>query len=229
VRSVGILAPANDYGNTIMSAYNAVASGAGISTADNVRYPPAQTDLSQLVAQFAHYDSRKDDPNAGMPFDAVLLPAGGEKARAIGGLLNYYNLPASQVRRIGTGLLDDTALATEPSLDGAWFAASAPELRAGFEKRYAQLYGTRPQRLATLAYDATALAAVIARNSFYQTGVAGFDRAGITNPNGFAGIDGVFRFRPDGLIERGLAVMEYHDAQIRVLDPAPTTFQRASY
>jgi hypothetical protein len=30
----------------------------------------------------------------------------------------------------------------------------------------------------------------------------------LTNPSGFAGIDGLFRFRPDGTNERGLAVMK---------------------
>jgi len=29
----------------------------------------------------------------------------------------------------------------------------------------------------------------------------------LVNPSGFAGIDGLFRFRPDGTNERGLAVM----------------------
>ena len=30
----------------------------------------------------------------------------------------------------------------------------------------------------------------------------------LTNPSGFAGIDGLFRFRADGTNERGLAVMK---------------------
>ncbi len=30
----------------------------------------------------------------------------------------------------------------------------------------------------------------------------------LTNPSGFAGIDGLFRFRTDGTNERGLAVMK---------------------
>ena len=36
---------------------------------------------------------------------------------------------------------------------------------------------------------------------------AAFHRPVLTNPSGFAGIDGVFRFKPDGTNERGLAVM----------------------
>jgi hypothetical protein len=80
-----------------------------------------------------------------------------------------------------------------------------------------------------LSYDATALAAVIAKNSFHTRGRVIFTREDLINPNGFAGIDGIFRFRPDGLVERGLAVLEYSDAKIRVIDPAPTTFQNYGY
>ena len=45
--------------------------------------------------------------------------------------------------------------------------------------------------------------ASLARNGASH-GSPDFDSASITNPNGFAGIDGIFRFRPDGLVERGL-------------------------
>jgi hypothetical protein len=79
-----------------------------------------------------------------------------------------------------------------------------------------------PARLSSLAYDATALAAVLARS------VTGdeqpYTRSTLTNPRGFAGIDGIFRFRSDGLTERGLAVLEMQSGKARVVDPAPTAF-----
>jgi ABC-type branched-subunit amino acid transport system substrate-binding protein len=161
-----------------------------------------------------------------LPFDAVLLPVGGDMARSIGNLLSFYDLGPDDVKRLGTGLWDDRGLATEPALEGSWFAAPSPDLRRDFELRYEGLYGSRPARLATLAYDATALAAVLAKNSYASTGYVRFQRNDLINPNGFAGVDGIFRFRPDGLIERGLAILEYNGASIKVLDPAPTTFQR---
>ena len=43
---------------------------------------------------------------------------------------------------------------------------------------------------------------------------------------GFAGIDGIFRFRPNGTAERGLAVLEFRNGEIVVIDDAPKTFQR---
>jgi hypothetical protein len=58
-------------------------------------------------------------------------------------------------------------------------------------------------RTATLAYDAVALVAALARTQGPQR----FSSEVLTSPSGFAGIDGLFRFRPDGTNERGLAVM----------------------
>ena len=229
IRNVGILAPENDYSNAVIATWNSVAYRTGMTTAETVQFPEGQSDLSGVVGSFAHIspESAKKGTNSNTPasYDAVLLPAGGEQARAVANMLSYYNLTPRAVKRIGTGLWDDTSLAAEPALAGAWFAAPAPEQRRGFERRYAETYGQPAPRLATLAYDATALAAVLARNGYYSMGRPAFDRASLTNPNGFAGIDGIFRFRPDGLVERGLAVMEFKDGQIVQIDPAPKTFQ----
>jgi hypothetical protein len=191
----------------------------------------------ELVKQ--HLEASPDDNKARMqleelekmtsfgdiPFDAVFMPMGGEQARTLASLLSYYDLGPEKVKRLGTGLWDDHSLATEPHLQGAWFAAPSPSMRVRFEKRYSKLYGNNPPRLASLAYDGTALASVLARKGIIRRGKPAFDRQDLINPNGFAGIDGIFRFRPDGLIERGLAVLEYRDGTIKIIDPAPKTFE----
>jgi hypothetical protein len=164
------------------------------------------------------------------PYDAVLLPVGGEQARTIGNLLSFYEMPPSTVKRLGTGLWDEEGLATEPGLEGSWFAAPPPQSRAEFERRYRDIYGQAAPRLATLSYDTMALAIALSRYSMAHYAPSSdhtpFKRDTIINPNGFAGIDGIFRFRNDGLVERGIAVMEFQDGQIKVIDPAPRTFQK---
>ena len=57
-------------------------------------------------------------------------------------------------------------------------------------------------------------------------GGADFSPAALADPSGFAGVDGVFRFRPDGIAERGLAVVEVEADGLRVIGPAPRTFER---
>jgi len=237
-RSIGVLAPENDYGNAVIRTWNAVSYRAGMMTEETVKFPAEQSDVSGIIGSFAHYDAEVEKeiekgnipPEEIMPppYDAVLLPVGGEQARAVANLLSYYNLSPQAVKRLSTGLWDDAGLATEPALAGSWFAAPSPDLRRGFEQRYADVYGQPAPRLATLAYDATALASVLARNGYHRMGRPAFDRESLTNPNGFAGIDGIFRFRTDGLVERGLAVLEFRGGKIVQIDPAPRTFESYS-
>lgn len=159
-----------------------------------------------------------------LPYDAVLLPVGGEQAISIANLLSYYDLDPDDIKRLGTGLWDDRGLASEAAMEGAWFAAPPPNLRENFVTRYKEMHKEAPPRIATLAYDATALAAILAAHGLRHTGNPSYSKRDLTNPNGFAGLDGIFRFRPDGLIERGLAVLEFKDKKMQVIDPAPTSF-----
>jgi ABC-type branched-subunit amino acid transport system substrate-binding protein len=128
------------------------------------------------------------------------------------------------VKLLGTGLWDEPDLGREPTLVGGWFAAPPPEARAEFEKRFQALYKHRPPRLATLGYDAGALAAILAHSEG-----ADFSPATIANPSGYAGMDGIFRFLPSGLVQRGLAVLEVQKTGTATVSPAPETFQDLAY
>jgi hypothetical protein len=105
-------------------------------------------------------------------------------------------------------------------LRGAWYAAPDPARRADFERKYVATYGRPPARLATLAYDAVSLAAQLAR---VKPG-GDFSAEAIANPNGWSGVDGVFRLLPDGRVERALAVIEVQADRNVVISPAPSTF-----
>jgi ABC-type branched-subunit amino acid transport system substrate-binding protein len=233
IKRIGVLAPTSDYGQITVSAYQSMAGRAGLRTTDVEHFSPQSGDLGATVRRFSHFDERHPagqpvNPATSniLPYDAVFMPVGGDAAKTISGMLSQYAMPPGKVRRIGTGLFDDPTLAQEPGLEGAWFAAPSPNARRPFERRFQQSYGTTPPRLATLAYDATALAAILARRGLSSAGNApGFDRASLLNPNGFAGIDGIFRFRPDGTAERGLAILEIRRTGAAVIQEAPNTFQ----
>jgi ABC-type branched-subunit amino acid transport system substrate-binding protein len=75
-------------------------------------------------------------------------------------------------------------------------------------------------RPATLSYDAVSLVAALVKTQ----GAARFSEEVLTNASGFAGIDGVFRFRPDGTNQRGLAVMRVTTSGPQVVSPAPKSF-----
>jgi ABC-type branched-subunit amino acid transport system substrate-binding protein len=181
------------------------------------RYAPQQSDLSGVAADFA----ARNKTETGFTFDSIMLPVGSEGLRSLTTLLSQNGIRPPAVKLLGTGLWDDMALTNDPALYGGWFAAPDPQSRRDFENRYQSNYGEAAPRLATLAYDATALAAVLARSNH---GGEPYARSQLTNARGFAGIDGVFRFRNDGLAERGLAILEIQSGRLKVIDPAPTAF-----
>lgn len=207
-----VLAPSTPYGQVVADAVrNAVeANGASLSRIEF--YDPALNNVAAAVRRFA---------GEGVDYDALFLPEGGSRIRALAPQLPYFKIDPDQVKFLGTGLWDDPTIGAEPALDGGWYAAPAPAARAPFERRFAQLYGHAPPRLATLGYDATALAAVLARA---PQGTDFSDQA-LTNPNGFSGLDGVFRFRPDGLVQRGLAILQVQRGGNAIVDPPAQTFQ----
>ncbi len=234
LQRVGIIAPESEYANVVVSSWNANASRNGMPPAHILRVKPGSADASERIDAFTNGTARMAAAKAGQPippapYDAIFMPVGGSEAISLADSLSYYELDPQSVKRLGTGLWDDANLATQKSLNGAWFAASDPALRKAFERRYFDSYAAAPPRLATLAYDATSLAVVLAKTGFAEYGTPSYDRHAITNPNGFAGIDGIFRFRPDGMAERGLAILEFRNGSMNVVDPAPRSFVRSGY
>lgn len=107
-----------------------------------------------------------------------------------------------------------------PGVQGGWFALPDPGLTAQFEARYAAAYGTPPHPIAGLAYDGIAAVGALVRTGNPNA----LSAAALTQGSGFAGVNGIFRLRPDGTNERGLAVASIQNAQVVVIDPAPRSF-----
>lgn len=183
---------------------------------------PAPNPSPEILEEYQKLSTRNTVGE--LPFKALLVPVGGEDARAIINLVRYFDIEPEDMQLMGTGLWDDPGLAREAAMEGAVFAAPSPEGRRSFERRYEETYGQRPPRISSLAYDGTALAAVLAQRA--RPGEFPYTKQALLNPNGFAGIDGIFRFRRDGLIERGMAILAFENGEIVVKDPAPVTFQQ---
>ncbi len=245
------LIPDNAYGATVTAALEASARRFGGTVVRVEYYPDIGGDPRQAVQRLADYDRRRgallrqrallekleDEPSrqalerlstletlGDLDFDAVLLPDGGERLRTVALLLPYYDVDPKKVRLLGTGLWEDPTLGREPALVGGWFAGPPPSAAAGFAARFSEVFGYSPPRIASLAYDAVALAGLLAAESATDA-KARFTTATITGSSGFLGTDGVFRFRADGLIERGLAIMQVRPSSVRVLQEAQKTFQ----
>jgi ABC-type branched-subunit amino acid transport system substrate-binding protein len=155
-----------------------------------------------------------------IPYDAVFMPEGGLALRNLAPLLPYFDIDPRRVKFIGTGLWDDPTLSQEPPLHGGWYAAAPNKNWSGFAARYEKTYDAAPPRLASMAYDAVSLAA---RLSAFSTD-APFRADLLTDPNGFSGIDGIFRLKPGGLNERGLTVQEVTRSTSREISRPPASF-----
>lgn len=141
-------------------------------------------------------------------------------------LLPENGVSPSTTQFIGLQRWDIPASARDlPGLQGGWFALPAPGLTRQFEARYAQANGRAPHPIAGLAYDGIAAigALIDAGKADALTGAA------LTQSTGFAGVNGIFRLRPDGTNQRGLAIATIRDKQVTVIDPAPRSFGGAGF
>jgi len=221
------LAPNSPYGHLMTDALREAAGANGGSVGRIEYLDPRGSDLAAAIQRLL--GSGGPGPGAAPPaspgFDALLLPEGGAQLKEIARQLRGAGLDPARVRLLGSGLWDDASIAGEPALDGGWFAASPPEPRREFESRFQTTYGHPAPRLASLAFDAAALAAVLAKSG----GGTPFSQEAILNPSGFTGVDGLFRFTPRGLVQRGLAVLEVAPQGDSVVSPAPQSFQAFAY
>lgn len=209
------LVPQTAYGQRVEEAFRNSVMQSGRELVAVQNYAPNAQSLDPAVKAIAK-----------MKFDAIFLPEGGNMLRSLGPILMINGVDATKVKLLGTGLWDDPQIARETSLVGGWYAVPPQDQRQNFITRYQQLYGSKPPRIASLGYDAVALASTLAGGAPGRR----YTRTTIADPNGFAGIDGIFRFRADGITERGLAVMEVTAAgQLSVVSPAATTFQAQGF
>ena len=243
-KSFALLAPDDPYGAAVAGALDLVTSEYGAFVVARELYDPSTTDFSKVVRRIADYDIRHarlvelQDQYTGLadeasiqelerlknlqtigepPFDALLLADGDKRLIEIAALLPFYDVDPAKVKILGTGLWDEPSLGAEPALLNGWFAAPDPKGRLEFFSRYKRTFNAQPHRLTTLAYDALAVAIVLSREKQNP-----FAATRITQSGGFIGRDGVFRFRPDGLVERGLAVLRVGKKDPTTISPAPS-------
>jgi ABC-type branched-subunit amino acid transport system substrate-binding protein len=152
--------------------------------------------------------------------DALFIPEGADALQNIVEALATGGVDLKNVKLIGTGVWNDPKLFHVAHLQGGWFPAPETTGFNAFAQRYRARFSAEPTRIATLSYDALSLAAALVRTQGSQR----FSEAVLTNPSGFAGADGLFRFHPDGTNDRGLAVLEIRNGAAAVVSPAPKSF-----
>ena len=206
-RSFAALLPDNAYGNVVEVAFKQAVARRGGRVVAFEKYGADRAGVARIAQSLGQAD-------------ALLLADDGDSVVATADALAAAGANLKNIQLLGTGLWDNPRVFNSATLRGGLYAAPDPSGFRSFSGRYHAKYNADPVRTATLAYDAVALVAALARTQGGQR----FSAEVLTNPSGFAGIDGVFRFRPDGTNERGLAVMKVAPGGSQPVAGSPKSF-----
>jgi ABC-type branched-subunit amino acid transport system substrate-binding protein len=209
--SYAALIPDNPYGTVVEAAFKQALARRNGQLIALERYPHDKTAMAGPIRNVAQASAR---------VEALFIPDGGDAVPDVVATLAASGAVIKKIQLLGTGLWDDPRISSNPTLDGGWYAAPDGVGYRGFAERYRTRYKQDPTRTATLAYDAVALIAALVKTQ----GAQRFSSAVLTNPSGFTGIDGLFRFRADGTNERGLAVLKVTPSGAQTISPPPKSF-----
>ena len=209
-RSMAALIPDSEYGRLAEAAFITAAAR------NNVRVVAVEHVQSEAYADA----SVGRIAALGAEVEALFIPAPAEAMARLSQALARAGIDGGRIQILGTGLWNDARVLKIRALQGAWFAAPDNAGFNTFAMSYRDRYGADPSRVATLAYDAVALSIALARQ---QSG-EGFSAGALQGASGFNGTDGIFRFRADGLNERGLTVQMIDQGSTTIISAAPKTF-----
>lgn len=200
------LMPTGLYGERASTAFLRAVEGAGGKVTALETYNRGA--VSQAIARLAR-----------SPFQAVLIADSATGAvAAVPGIRRAS--PGARV--LGTELWNsDSGIGGMTQLNGAWFASVSDTYYRQYAAKYRARFGAAPYRLSTLGYDAVLLTVRIARE--WRPGTD-FPAGRLNDRDGFAGLDGAFRFGRDGIAERALEVQEIRGGTTVTVSPAPQGF-----
>ncbi len=210
-RSFAAMMPDSAYGAVVEATFQQEVSRRGGRVVVLEKYPLDPGRMAEPARRVAQAASRAD---------SIFIPDGADAVPQVVQALSAAGVNLKRAQLLGTGLWDDPRVFSTPALDGGWYAAPESAGFRNFSSRYRVRFGSDPVRTATLAYDAVALVAALVKTQGPQR----FSEQVLTNSSGFAGIDGVFRFRTDGTNERGLAVLRVTPGGGQPVSPAPKSF-----
>lgn len=251
LRRIAVLAPDSAYGQSVVESLKQLSSTGSATLAQIAFYQTDGKNLNDVVRGLASYEARKQNLEAQraelagkedeisqlalkrlerldtigeVDFDTILLPDQGTRLTQAATLLPFFDIDPGRVQLLGTLLWNTPGLGREPVMVGGVFPAPPPDTTRAFLGRYRDFYGQVPPAIASHGYDAVALAAVLSRT----IPINPFSAAALTASTGFAGVDGIFRFLPNGLSQRGFAMMQVTRESATQVVAAPTTFEDAT-
>ncbi len=181
---------------------------------------PTQTQNDKYKIKKQLDELSKKDTLGELPYDSILLLGSGNDLSTLNSYLRFYDV-GPDILRIGTAMWDNSEIINDSTFLNAVYP-NLPAQNSDFISVYGTMEGKMPNRMASMGYDATMIAIKTLENNDNISD-------NLTNPSGFYGIDGIIRFKSNGVSERGLSVMEISSYSPVILSPAPENFIGKSY
>ena len=204
-QNIAVVVPDSASGlNIAKSAFDAAAQhGARVSKIGF--YEPSSLEFSDLVQKMV----------ASKNFDTILIAETGSRLKAIASTFGYYDVSYPDVLFIGTSVWENTNLTKETTLYHAIYPSISRVHADYFNNKYKDLFLEQPNSLYTYAYDAVALASALSGKD------ESLMHASITDPDGYVGINGVFKVNQDGTNTHSLDIVKVTQNGLEVTDSAP--------
>lgn len=230
-RRFGFMGPEGAYGDHELAALREAVAAIGGSVTAVGRYALQYSVIEERARGFA--EKLAEAPADQRP-QALMLPGGGDALQTAAAYLAHFGVEPPETLFFGNSAWRG-ATGDEEALNGALYAAPDPAVTRQFERRLrdemaAQTeqprrgLGAPPSALA-LAYDAVALAAAIVENARTEERQYPFTAEAFLAREGYFGVNGAYRFTPQGEVQRLLPVLIVDAIGHRVVDPAPPSFQ----
>lgn len=213
IGSVALAYPTNAYGEQVASLAGNAGRDSGVAVGPFVGYERSFKGIEAASKGGAQ-------AIRGNGAQGVLIADFGDALRSMSAFLSYYDVSSRRVQYMGLSRWSDPKNDSERALQGGWYVAPDPALRAAFDRKFEARINRRPAPLAGVGYDAVAVAASMLRSA--QAGGSNpFDQRAIANSGPVRGAMGPVRLNANGLNQRSLAVFAVSAGQDRVIDPAP--------
>lgn len=211
VGAVAVAYPTNRYGELIANEASSAGQSMGVFVGPYVPYERSFQGIERATKDGARAIRGQAD--------GVLIADAGDALRSAAAFLDYYDVSPRNYKYLGTSRWADLKNTKENALIGGWFAAADPDLKSGFDSRFANEVGRNPSPLAGLAYEAVQATAEMLSAAGGRGDDTPFDVDAITDPRGHTGVAGPFRLLSDGRNRRSLAILEVTKTGFRVVDP----------
>ncbi len=233
---IALLYPENDYGYYINSIIDDIVLKSNSIIINRASYKEDLSNARDSIKELSKYELRKyelerqktilknkDDEvskkalkkiqrfeTAGtVDFSHIIIPDYSIRLLQIAPLLPFYDIDPNKVQFVGTGVWDDEAFFSEPSLQNSIFPGISEKKRADYMNDFFINYKKQPSRTITIPYDLVGILDYIIKNELNLDDLHALLNNNSTN---FDGIDGQFSFN-NNIITRRLNILKILDGK----------------